>query len=927
MKSDNIPVDVCPLIWISSDKADDLESPLKEAVKTPSKFEQQPLTFPDQELVYITRESPYLFIYKTNGYWLVADRYHSDRPLARIQHYASVPQDTSTINSSYEGRNDVDKNWKIFADDQWIEDPSFSITCAYAFLDLLKTENGTIVEDLSLEELYKNASHEQSEFIQRYFTAQWLPLSVGNVESMSSMLDVDYYTVTTMVSNLGDPWGDCREQAMKYFDEYTITRCKVDCETQYIDRHCKCREIQMPSNEGIPKVCGVGDWIHCAKVKMDELRAASNECSSCPNPCESVQYVPTTSFSVILGEESTSQDEKTARLQSKLFRAREVTYRVVREKYLGTARIFHIMNQQMLYMKKFTQHVNGSLAAEYDHATTHALQVKADCVWMRDIMFESSRTVESNISVHVDDFKNVLLTLTSDAFVQLETLVNETMAVIEGALGQYGDIWPLMIQSDPLHAEYRRAYDDYVNNTIQRNNMTIWQTASELLSSLKYIRDGVHAVLYGNLTNLNTGLYSNFALNKTLLDAIRSDIGEHCSWCVEASATPVIEVLQRRVLSRVGEQTRTRLNEVIRTVEQAIDDYLSENWVKWFWAWVRFPITKETLVNFRDKIRIAFQLTQSINGDAQAAADDTREVLLLMSDLVGYAWGLQCQTKLPKLLNEYGGNQVVTAEMLVSLYSYLERQNFAVHRFQADYTATNMTLEAVGNSLGNSFDEISNKVHGLKLRLDSSINGRSLLLSDIRKQINQIYFVIMAQTGKATTLAGISNYWRDFGIRSPDAELPSTKLIGDLELPLLDYSMLSDGNDSQYWFGLVEALKEHQSFLQKQLDQLDYKLAIYVPCIEFERSITYIDYDRRTMQAFDSVWYKNFLSVDVFYKELTENKVAQQKAYRYQNLLSELGGLMGLLLGASVLTLGEIADLFIYNAFRRRLKSKVQPSK
>ena len=38
---------------------------------------------------------------------------------------------------------------------------------------------------------------------------------------------------------------------MKYFDEYTITRCKVDCETQYIDRHCKCREIQMPSNEGL----------------------------------------------------------------------------------------------------------------------------------------------------------------------------------------------------------------------------------------------------------------------------------------------------------------------------------------------------------------------------------------------------------------------------------------------------------------------------------------------------------------------------------------------------------------------------------------------------------------------------------------------------------------------------------------------------
>ena len=172
---------------------------------------------------------------------------------------------------------------------------------------------------------------------------------------------------------------------------------------------------------------------------------------------------------MILGEESTSQDEKTARLQSKLFRAREVTYRVVHEKFIGTARIFHLMNQQMLYMKKFTNHVNGSLAAEYDQATTHALQVKADCVWMRNIMFEASRTVEGDILVHVNDFKNVLLTLTSDAFVQLDTLVNETLQVIEDALARYGEMWPLRIQSDPLHAEYMREFDDYVNKTIQRS--------------------------------------------------------------------------------------------------------------------------------------------------------------------------------------------------------------------------------------------------------------------------------------------------------------------------------------------------------------------------------------------------------------------------------------------------------------------------
>ena len=36
----------------------------------------------------------------------------------------------------------------------------------------------------------------------------------------------------------------------------------------------------------------------------------------------------------------------------------------------------------------------------------------------------------------------------------------------------------------------------------------------------------------------------------------------------------------------------------------------------------------------------------------------------------------------------------------------------------------------------------------------------------------------------------------------------------------------------------------------------------------------------------------------------------------------ELGGLMGLLLGASALSIFEVFDLFIYNIFRKCLKSR-----
>ena len=53
---------------------------------------------------------------------------------------------------------------------------------------------------------------------------------------------------------------------------------------------------------------------------------------------------------------------------------------------------------------------------------------------------------------------------------------------------------------------------------------------------------------------------------------------------------------------------------------------------------------------------------------------------------------------------------------------------------------------------------------------------------------------------------------------------------------------------------------------------------------------------------------ENFLQVDIFYKELNYEKITQQKAFELVSLFSEVGGFMGLLLGASVLTVCELLD-------------------
>ena len=71
---------------------------------------------------------------------------------------------------------------------------------------------------------------------------------------------------------------------------------------------------------------------------------------------------------------------------------------------------------------------------------------------------------------------------------------------------------------------------------------------------------------------------------------------------------------------------------------------------------------------------------------------------------------------------------------------------------------------------------------------------------------------------------------------------------------------------------------------------------------------------------------ENFLQVDIFYKELSFGQISQQPAFEFLSLLSEVGGFLGLLLGASVLTVCELLDYISLTMLKRwRSKRAVSP--
>lgn len=56
------------------------------------------------------------------------------------------------------------------------------------------------------------------------------------------------FHVYLQLTYLPPPWGDCRSEPMDsdFFTTYSITACRIDCETRYLVENCNCRMVHMP---------------------------------------------------------------------------------------------------------------------------------------------------------------------------------------------------------------------------------------------------------------------------------------------------------------------------------------------------------------------------------------------------------------------------------------------------------------------------------------------------------------------------------------------------------------------------------------------------------------------------------------------------------------------------------------------------------
>ncbi|CAM2109009.1 unnamed protein product [Caretta caretta] len=88
---------------------------------------------------------------------------------------------------------------------------------------------------------------------------------------------------------LPPPWGECRlsDVGLDFFPIYSITACRIDCETRYIVENCNCKMVHMP---GDAPFCTPEQYKECAEPALGLLAEKDSNYCICRMPCNLTRY-------------------------------------------------------------------------------------------------------------------------------------------------------------------------------------------------------------------------------------------------------------------------------------------------------------------------------------------------------------------------------------------------------------------------------------------------------------------------------------------------------------------------------------------------------------------------------------------------------------------------------------------------------------
>uniref|UniRef100_A0A8C8RTG7 Acid-sensing ion channel 2 n=1 Tax=Pelusios castaneus TaxID=367368 RepID=A0A8C8RTG7_9SAUR len=111
----------------------------------------------------------------------------------------------------------------------------------------------------------------------------------GTGNGLEIMLDIQWLFCLLQLTYLPPPWGECRssDMGLDFFPVYSITACRIDCETRYIVENCNCKMVHMP---GDAPFCTPEQYKECAEPALGLLAEKDSNYCFCRMPCNLTRY-------------------------------------------------------------------------------------------------------------------------------------------------------------------------------------------------------------------------------------------------------------------------------------------------------------------------------------------------------------------------------------------------------------------------------------------------------------------------------------------------------------------------------------------------------------------------------------------------------------------------------------------------------------
>ncbi|XP_064650053.1 uncharacterized protein LOC135501729 isoform X2 [Lineus longissimus] len=687
-------------------------------------------------------------------------------------------------------------------------------------------------------------------------------------------------TTVTVMDRLPKPHGNCtKQEELQYYSKYTEMACKKDCQAVDFIARCGCRQSSLWRSDTIP-ICTIKQTLECYEKHSEHFQmpsigistehAAAN-CSKCESPCNSVFYQPNFSY---LKTSNFDVDRNLAELDHATLLAR---YTKARDTVSATdkrtlTKDFKLLNTLI------------DAAAQVEHFLTAE---DSGTFWGNDLIsktrmfgFQGYRNVANmagglgRYTEKIAGYFRERRELVEQLFARGVQIVKEhTLDEVSLNIARYAED----VRADIVAlANFTNSNDPALRETVRKR---WYEHASNLVASkqnaVKRSREEIKRIIHAYETGFPLVPYAD-TVNKTRLGLIPTNL------------------LKEAVSSEKAKQNfkdmEASLSYITDTLN-ALDVAVSTAYGSYQYEPKKINISLDSLTAAVTEFH-AFQVSAVQDVFYKVADSATRTERIYQDKIRTFD-----ATGVREDLSEPGDIIINSAKEQKSEYSsfnaslsiirgYLEHQTPGKTDIAKHFTSQGMTIKIA---------DFNTYFKTIKLQFRSLIARYLKYYNIFKKSVLAPAIEDLADLNKAQIDEAFYNY---LGI-------PCTDLLNDTSPSCTQF----DNRYNALRFDIDRYLNE--TIGSKDTMFLD---SLYKVTKGFTG---YLDNGN-----IDAAFYTdNFLSLDIFFREMSYELIEQQPAYDQFALISDIGGSMGLFVGASVLTLCELLDavtLYIYKRFIKR---------